>query len=305
MSNVRDFVITQEHHKQRLDKVVASLCDLSRSFAQTLIDEGYVLVNDEEVMKSKKVLMDDILSVTLKEASLELVPTLMNLDFLYEDEHMIVINKPSGLVVHPSESVKEATMVEGLMAQVSDLSTIGGVKRPGIVHRLDKDTSGCIVVAKHDAAHQGLAAQLENKTMRRTYIALTHGQVKPAVFKIDAPIGRDAHDRQKMSVTHINAKSAITHVRVLETFAHHSLIECQLETGRTHQIRVHCHYIQFPIVNDPKYGHRKMIDHDFGQCLHAQSIDLMHPITGQAMHFEAPMPQKMKDIIEMARKELI
>lgn len=303
MSNVREFVLTAQHHKERLDKVVASLCDISRSFAQTLIDEGYVLINDTEVLKSKRVHSDDVLTVTIKEVDLELVPTMMDLDVLYEDEHVIVINKPSGLVVHPSESVQEPTLVEGLMAQVSDLSTIGGVKRPGIVHRLDKDTSGCIVVAKHDAAHQGLSAQLENKTMRRTYVALTHGQVTPAQFKIDAPIGRDATHRQKMCVTHVNAKAAVTHVRVLETFAHHSLIECRLETGRTHQIRVHCHYIGFPIVNDPKYGHRRLVDPAFGQCLHAQSLDFMHPITHQPMHFEANLPQPMLDIIDLARKD--
>lgn len=303
MANVREFILTAEHHKERLDKVVANLCEISRSFAQTLIDEGYVRINDEEVLKSKRVASEDILTVTLKEANLELVPTMMDLDILYEDEHLIVINKRSGLVVHPSDSVQEPTLVEGLMAQVSDLSTIGGVKRPGIVHRLDKDTSGCIVVAKHDAAHQGLSAQLENKTMRRTYVALTHGQVSPAQFKIDAPIGRDAIHRQKMCVTHINAKAAVTHVRVLETFAHHSLIECRLETGRTHQIRVHCHYIGFPIVNDPKYGHRRLLDPAFGQCLHAQALDFIHPITQQPMHCEAQLPSHMVDMIALARKD--
>ncbi|MBS3972020.1 MAG: RluA family pseudouridine synthase [Erysipelotrichia bacterium] len=305
MLNEREFVITSLHHKERLDKVVASLCDLSRSYAQTLIVEGYVLVNDEEVMKSKTVQVNDVVSVSLKEVSLELVPVFMNLDVLYEDEHLIVINKPSGLVVHPSESVKEPTLVEGLMAQVSDLSTIGGVKRPGIVHRLDKDTSGCIVVAKHDEAHQGLSSQLVDKTMNRTYVALTHGQVVPNVFKIDAPIGRDPQDRQKMCVTHVNAKDAITHVKVLETMKKHSLIECRLETGRTHQIRVHLSYIKFPIVNDPKYGPRKLVDAEFGQCLHAKSIDFIHPITKQAMHFDAPLPKAMEDIIDLARKELL
>lgn len=305
MLNEREFVITSLHHKERLDKVVASLCDLSRSYAQTLIDEGYVLVNDEEVMKSKTVHVNDVVSVSLKEVSLELVPVFMNLDVLYEDEHLIVINKPSGLVVHPSESVKEPTLVEGLMAQVSDLSTIGGVKRPGIVHRLDKDTSGCIVVAKHDEAHQGLSSQLVDKTMNRTYVALTHGQVVPNVFKIDAPIGRDPQDRQKMCVTHVNAKDAITYVKVLETMKKHSLIECRLETGRTHQIRVHLSYIKFPIVNDPKYGPRKLVDAEFGQCLHAKSIDFIHPITKQAMHFDAPIPKAMEDIIDLARKELL
>jgi 23S rRNA pseudouridine1911/1915/1917 synthase len=305
MLNEREFIITNQHHKERLDKVVASLCDLSRSYAQTLIDEGYVLVNDEEVMKSKTVNVNDVVSVVLKEVSLELVPVFMDLDVLYEDEHLIVINKPSGLVVHPSESVKEPTLVEGLMAQVNDLSTIGGVKRPGIVHRLDKDTSGCIVVAKHDEAHQGLSAQLVDKTMNRTYVALTHGQVVPNVFKIDAPIGRDPQDRQKMCVTHVNAKDAITHVKVLETMAKHSLIECRLETGRTHQIRVHLSYIKFPIVNDPKYGPRKLVNAEFGQCLHAKAIDFIHPITKQAMHFDAPIPQTMEDIIDLARKELL
>jgi 23S rRNA pseudouridine1911/1915/1917 synthase len=305
MSNVTEFIVSHEFHRQRLDKVVAAMCDISRSHAQTLIDEGYVLYNDVETFKSKSVFENDIVQVTQKETSLELVPVMMNLEILYEDEHLVVINKPSGLVVHPSESVREPTLVEGVLAQVSDLSTIGGVRRPGIVHRLDKETSGCIVVAKNDVAHQDLSLQLQSKTMKRTYIALTHGQVTPVEFKIDAPIGRDSNDRQKMTVTHVNAKDAVTYVSVLETMPRFSLIECRLETGRTHQIRVHLSYIKFPIVNDPKYGPRKLIDSSFGQCLHARAIDLIHPITKQAMHFEAKMPSRMEELIELARKDLL
>lgn len=305
MSNVLEVVLGSEYHKERLDKVVAALSDCSRSYAQTLISEGYVLVNDVDVLKSKQVSSGDVISITTKETSLELVPVMMNLEVLYEDEHLVVINKPSGLVVHPSESVKEPTMVEGLMAQINDLSTIGGVIRPGIVHRLDKDTSGCIVVAKNDVAHQGLSAQLVDKSMNRTYIALCHGQVTPVVFKIDAPIGRDATDRQKMAVTHINAKEAVTHVHVLETMPRFSLVECRLETGRTHQIRVHLSYIRFPIVNDPKYGPRKLIDASFGQCLHAKAIDFIHPVTKQAMHFEAAIPAQFNEMVELARKDML
>ncbi len=305
MSNVIEFIVSHEFHRQRLDKVVAAMCDISRSHAQTLIDEGYVLYNDVETFKSKSVFENDIVQVTQKETSLELVPVMMNLEILYEDEHLVVINKPSGLVVHPSESVREPTLVEGVLAQVSDLSTIGGVRRPGIVHRLDKETSGCIVVAKNDVAHQDLSLQLQSKTMKRTYIALTHGQVTPVEFKIDAPIGRDSNDRQKMTVTHVNAKDAVTYVSVLETMPRFSLIECRLETGRTHQIRAHLSYIKFPIVNDPKYGPRKLIDSSFGQCLHARAIDLIHPITKQPMHFEAKMPSRMEELIELARKDLL
>lgn len=305
MSNVLEVVLGSEHHKERLDKVVASLSECSRSYAQTLISEGYVLVNDVDVLKSKQVSSGDVISITTKETSLELVPVMMNLEVLYEDEHLVVINKPSGLVVHPSESVKEPTMVEGLMAQIKDLSTIGGVIRPGIVHRLDKDTSGCIVVAKNDVAHQGLSAQLVDKSMNRTYIALCHGQVTPVVFKIDAPIGRDSTDRQKMAVTHINAKEAVTHVHVLETMPRFSLVECRLETGRTHQIRVHLSYIRFPIVNDPKYGPRKLIDASFGQCLHARAIDFIHPVTKQIMHFEAAIPAQFNEMVELARKDML
>jgi len=305
MPNVTEFVVTKEFHRERLDKVVASVCDISRSLAQTLIDEGYVLYNEEEIHKSKIVNMDDVIQVSEKEVSLELVPVMMNLEILFEDEHLVVINKPSGLVVHPSESVREPTLVEGVLAQISDLSTIGGVKRPGIVHRLDKETSGCIVVAKNDLAHQGLSLQLQEKTMKRTYIALTHGQVTPNVFKIEAPIGRDSKDRQKMCVTHVNAKDAVTYVSELETMPRFSLIECRLETGRTHQIRVHLSYIKFPIVNDPKYGPRKLIDASFGQCLHARAIDFIHPITKELMHFEANMPQRMEELIELARKDTL
>lgn len=299
----RELVVPETLNKQRLDKALVTLVDdFSRSRLQQLIDEGYILLNDEETKPNAKVLTGDVITLDVPEnETMALLPESMDLDILYEDAEVIVINKPKGLVVHPGAGNWEHTLVNGLLAHCTDLSGINGVARPGIVHRIDKDTSGCLVVAKNDHAHQHLSDQLQDHTLKRTYLALVHGVMPHNTGRIEAPIGRDKLDRQKMAVTSANSKSAVTHFTVLERFNKHSLVECRLETGRTHQIRVHFQYIGYPIVGDPKYAPKTTPDTQ-GQCLHAKAIDFIHPVTGEMMHFEAPLPQPFELALDTVRQ---
>lgn len=299
----RELVVPETLNKQRLDKALVTLVDdFSRSRLQQLIDEGYILLNDEETKPNAKVLTGDLITLDVPEnETMALFPEAMDLDILYEDAEVIVINKPKGLVVHPGAGNWEHTLVNGLLAHCTDLSGINGVARPGIVHRIDKDTSGCLVVAKNDHAHQHLSDQLQDHTLKRTYLALVHGVMPHNTGRIEAPIGRDKLDRQKMAVTSANSKSAVTHFAVLERFNKHSLVECRLETGRTHQIRVHFQYIGYPIVGDPKYAPKTTPDTQ-GQCLHAKAIDFIHPVTGNLMHFEAPLPQPFELALDTVRQ---
>lgn len=299
----RELVVPETLNKQRLDKALVTLVDdFSRSRLQQLIDEGYILLNDEETKPNAKVLTGDVITLDVPEnETMALLPESMDLDILYEDAEVIVINKPKGLVVHPGAGNWEHTLVNGLLAHCTDLSGINGVARPGIVHRIDKDTSGCLVVAKNDHAHQHLSDQLQDHTLKRTYLALVHGVMPHNTGRIEAPIGRDKLDRQKMAVTSANSKSAVTHFTVLERFNKHSLVECRLETGRTHQIRVHFQYIGYPIVGDPKYAPKTTPDTQ-GQCLHAKAIDFIHPVTGELMHFEAPLPQPFELALDTVRQ---
>ena len=299
----RELVVPETLNKQRLDKALVTLVDdFSRSRLQQLIDEGYILLNDEETKPNAKVLTGDVITLDVPEnETMALLPESMDLDILYEDAEVIVINKPKGLVVHPGAGNWEHTLVNGLLAHCTDLSGINGVARPGIVHRIDKDTSGCLVVAKNDHAHQHLSDQLQDHTLKRTYLALVHGVMPHNTGRIEAPIGRDKLDRQKMAVTSANSKSAVTHFTVLERFNKHSLVECRLETGRTHQIRVHFQYIGYPIVGDPKYAPKTTPDTQ-GQCLHAKAIDFIHPVTGELMHFEAPLPQPFELALDSVRQ---
>lgn len=299
----RELVVPETLNKQRLDKALVTLVDdFSRSRLQQLIDEGYILLNDEETKPNAKVLTGDVITLDVPEnETMALLPESMDLDILYEDAEVIVINKPKGLVVHPGAGNWEHTLVNGLLAHCTDLSGINGVARPGIVHRIDKDTSGCLVVAKYDHAHQHLSDQLQDHTLKRTYLALVHGVMPHNTGRIEAPIGRDKLDRQKMAVTSANSKSAVTHFTVLERFNKHSLVECRLETGRTHQIRVHFQYIGYPIVGDPKYAPKTTPDTQ-GQCLHAKAIDFIHPVTGELMHFEAPLPQPFELALDTVRQ---
>ena len=300
-----EYIVLAQDAKERLDKVLVKVMPgFSRSRIAQLIDFGYVTVNDEETKRNLKVKENDVITAEYPEAeSLEVVAEKMDLDILYEDSDLLVINKPKGLVVHPGAGNPSHTLVNGLLYHCQDLSGINGISRPGIVHRIDKDTSGCLVVAKNDHAHHELSDRLSKRTLKRTYWALIHGVLEHNTGRIDAPIGRDKSDRQKMTVTAINSKPAVTHFRVLERFKDMTLVECQLETGRTHQIRVHFQYIGLPLVGDEKYGLTKTLDTN-GQCLHALAIDFTHPTTQQAMHFEAPLPAYLATLLDKLRQGL-
>lgn len=297
-----EYVALAQDAKERLDKVLVKVMPgYSRNRIAQLIDYGFVLVNDEEAKRNLKVKENDVLTADIPETEdLEVVAEKMDLDILYEDPDLLVINKPKGLVVHPGAGNPNHTLVNGLLYHCQDLSGINGIARPGIVHRIDKDTSGCLVVAKNDLSHQVLSEQLAKHTLKRTYWALIYGVMEHNSGRIEAPIGRDKADRQKMTVTAINAKPAVTHFKVLERFKNFTLVECQLETGRTHQIRVHFQYIGYPLVGDQKYGLTKTLDTD-GQVLHALAIDFIHPTTRNPMHFEAPLPTYFNDLLTKLR----
>ncbi len=294
-----EFIVSEAQNGLRFDKLcVEILPDLSRTRIQDLIANGFITINDLEVKANTKVRTNDIISAEWPEdEELKVEAEEMDLDVLYEDKDLIVINKPKGMVVHPGAGNPNHTLVNGLLTHCKDLSGINGVLRPGIVHRIDKDTSGCLVVAKNDLAHQNLSEQLAKRTLKRTYIALVHGVIQHNVGTIEAPIGRDKSDRQKMTVTSMNARPALTHFRVVKRYEAYTLVECQLDTGRTHQIRVHFQYINYPIVGDPKYSIKKTLETQ-GQCLHAQRIEFIHPRTQEIMQFEAEMPEVFKQVLE-------
>lgn len=283
----------------RLDKYLSQEIDhLTRSYIQKLLARGEVLVNGGKVKASYKVQVGDVVTLEQPE-SVELIvePEQIPLDIYYEDEHIIVVNKCRGMVVHPAEGNFSGTLVNALLYHSQDLSGINGVTRPGIVHRIDKDTTGLLVVAKNDDAHLNLAQQLKDHTVTRRYLALVLGNLKNDGGTINAPIGRDPRDRQRMAVTDKNSKTAITHFSVKNRFGQYTLLECQLETGRTHQIRVHMAFIKHPVVGDPKYGGKnKKINID-GQLLHAAVLGFKHPQTGEYMQFEAPLPNDFSKIV--------
>ncbi|MDR3215116.1 MAG: RluA family pseudouridine synthase [Bacilli bacterium] len=296
---MREYMIKEEDSKKRLDKYLSEQeNDLSRSTIQKMIDNKTILVNDMVVKANYKLKENDLIKIAdyIKPA-INLKPENIKLDIVYEDDDLLVINKPSGMVVHPGNGVYEHTLVNALLYYFeNNLSTINGNERPGIVHRIDKDTSGLIVVAKNDKTHLHLSEQLQNKSLYRIYVAIVHEQLKDRKIIIDAPIGRSKNDRTKMAVTSFNSKPAITHVNVLNVYKEYSYIECQLETGRTHQIRVHLNYIKHPIYGDPKYGYKKD-DISYGQYLHAKKIGFIHPRTQEYLEFEIDIPQEFKDLI--------
>ncbi len=290
-------VITQEQVGQRLDKVLSQMFDeLSRSYIQMLMKDQRVTVNGKPEKANYKCKLDDQVEVTIPAPEpLDVIPEKMDLDIHFEDQDVIVVNKPSGMVVHPAPGNMSQTLVNGLMAQVTDLSGINGVLRPGIVHRIDKDTSGLLMVAKTDLAHESLVQQLVDKTVTRKYVALVYGEIPHDSGTIDAPIGRDSKDRKKMTVVE-GGKHAVTHFNVLKRFSGYTLIECRLETGRTHQIRVHMKYIGFPLVGDPAYGPRKVIG-EHGQFLHAKTLGFDHPRTEEYLEFSVPLPAYFEEMI--------
>ena len=275
--------------------------DLTRSRIQNLIESGNILVNGKEIKNSYLVQNGDEIDINVIYDNLDIEPEDIPLDIVYEDDDVLVINKESGMVVHPAPGNTKGTLVNALM-NYSKLSSINGEFRPGIVHRIDKDTSGLLLVAKNDKAHLFLEEELKKHNINRTYVALVHGVIKHDTGEIDAPIGRDKLDRKKMTVTAENSKEAITHFRVLDRFKNTTLIECKLETGRTHQIRVHMKYIGYPIVNDPMYSRDRNID-NFGQMLHAKSITFVHPTTKEKMTFNAEPPKEFYKILDMYKEE--
>ncbi|MDO0970125.1 RluA family pseudouridine synthase [Staphylococcus haemolyticus] len=291
----------QELVGQRIDKLLPEFNnEWSRSQIQDLIKEDLVTVNEKVIKSNYKVKLNDLIIVTEKEVvEADIQPENLNLDIYYEDEDVAIVYKPKGMVVHPSPSHYSGTLVNGLMYQIKDLSGINGEIRPGIVHRIDKDTSGLLMVAKNDIAHRGLVEQLMDKSVKRKYTALVHGNIPHDYGTIDAPIGRNEKDRQSMDVVD-NGKEAVTHFNVLEHFNDYTLIECQLETGRTHQIRVHMKYIGFPLVGDPKYGPRKTLDIG-GQALHAGVIGFEHPVTHEYIERQAELPKEFETLLEDIR----
>ncbi len=284
----------------RIDKYLMKELNYSRSKIQRMIADNYILVNNREV-KSSYILKngDNIFINSNYTEEIDIIPEDIPLDIYYEDEYLLVVNKPSGMVVHPANGNYSHTLVNALMYHCNKLSDINGEIRPGIVHRIDALTSGLLLVAKNNEVHNSLAEQIKNKTVLRKYIALVEGVIKEDTATIDAPIGRSSKDRKKMAVTDINSKDAITHLRVLERYSTSTLIECQLETGRTHQIRVHLSYINHPIVNDPIYGHKRLLDEEFGQMLHAETIGFIHPITKKYLEFTSPLPNRFKEILKI------
>ena len=294
------YLVDDQYSGYRIDKYLSEIANKTRSFIQNNLIS--LKVNDKEVKLSYKVLLNDIVEVIFKEEEkIDLEAKNLNLDIIYEDSDLAVINKPKGLVVHPAPGHYNDTLVSGLMYQIKDLSSINGTIRPGIVHRLDKDTSGLLVIAKGDLAHQELAKQLKNHTMYREYHALTIGVINEDKGKIIAPIGRNKQERTKMAVVS-DGKEAITHFEVIERFKNNTYIKCLLESGRTHQIRVHLAYINKPVLGDPLYGPRKVYN-TIGQYLHAKKITFIHPRTKEAMTFEVDLPDYFKDELNRLKNE--
>jgi 23S rRNA pseudouridine1911/1915/1917 synthase len=285
----------------RIDKYLSDVLEESRNTIQSLIKKGLVLANNQIVKPNYKVKTGDVIEVhPFEEEPLKIEPEAVQFDIVYEDEFVAVIDKPTGLVVHPAPGHPNGTLVNGLLYFIDDFEYIKGEYRPGIVHRIDKDTSGLLIVAKNNESLAFLSDQIKDHKTHRSYVALVEGVIAHTKGKIDAPIGRHKSQRQNMAVS-ASGKPSITHFEVLERFESHTLVKCVLETGRTHQIRVHMRYIGHPIVGDPKYGYRST-DIEFGQYLHAESIGFTHPSTGEYLSFTSPLPNYFKQkLIELRR----
>ena len=289
-----------EESGKRLDAYITSIdSEITRTAAQRLIEQGNILVNGEKKKTAYKVSNGDIITIEKEEPKeIELKAQNIPIDIIYEDDDIIVVNKPKGMVVHPANGNPDGTLVNAIMAICKDsLSGIGGEIRPGIVHRLDKDTSGLLIVAKNDKAHVNMSEQIKNHEVKKTYIALVRGVVKENEATIDMPIGRSTSDRKKMAVIK-TGRNAVTHIKVLKRYDKYTLLQVNIETGRTHQIRVHLSHIGYPIVGDYTYSNGKNEFGVIGQCLHAQKLEFKHPITQKYMCLEAELPQYFKDILD-------
>lgn len=281
--------------------------DLTRNAAQRLLTDGMVLVNGKPPKKNYKISAGDAVIITIPDiAEVSLVPQNIPLDIVFEDEDVVVVNKPRGMVVHPAPGHPDGTLVNALMYHCGDsLSGVGGEKRPGIVHRIDKDTSGLLIVAKNDAAHLALSAQLSDRSLSRVYRAVVVGNLKQDSGTVDAPIGRHPNDRKKMAVTHQNSRNAVTHWSVLERYRGYTHVRCKLETGRTHQIRVHMAHIGHPLLGDEVYGHAKLPEKGLvGQCLHAKELQFIHPRTGESVHLDTELPDYFKEVLTRLGQEI-
>lgn len=301
-----EFTAGPESEGQRLDRFLTEQCEgITRSALQNLIEEGAVLCNGSPAPKRYKVRAGDAVSVTIRDPRpLDAQPQDIPLDIVYEDDSLIVVNKPKGMVVHPAPGNPDGTLVNALLYHCAgQLSGIGGAIRPGIVHRIDKDTSGLLVVAKNDEAHQALSEQMSVHSIHRVYHAVVYGNLKEDSGFVEAPIGRDPRDRKKMAITDNHSRYAYTGWQVLERFGNFTYIACRLKTGRTHQIRVHMASIGHPLAGDGVYGPRNVIRALNGQCLHAKELGFVHPVTGEYMQFDSPLPGYFNEFLTKLRKE--
>ena len=305
MSDALIITVPPEGDGARIDKLISeSDHGISRSAAAKIIEEGGVTVNFKVVSKNYKCKENDKIVIQIPEAKpLEATPQDIPLDIVYEDKDLLVVNKPKGMVTHPAAGNYDGTLVNALLYHCGNsLSGINGVIRPGIVHRIDKDTSGLLIVAKNDIAHTGLAGQIKEHSFERAYECVVHGNVKADSGTVDQPIGRHPKERKKMAVTYKNSKNAVTHYEVIKRYGDFTHLRCVLETGRTHQIRVHMAYIGHPVAGDEVYGPKKVQKGLNGQCLHAKHIGFVHPKTGQWLEFESPLPEYFTDFLNKLDK---
>ncbi len=302
---LKTYKVDKEHHDLRIDRYLTLVePNFSRVFFSNLIKNGNVTINEKVVSPSYKIKAMDEINVNFVEEKLDcndIKPYKYDLDILYEDDDIIIINKPKGLVVHPGDGHHDDTLVNALIYANKELSNINGLERVGIVHRIDKDTSGLLLVCKNNYAHAFIAEQLQNHTMHREYYALVMGRIDEDNGRINAPIARDKNNRMKMCVDAINGRPAVTHFTVVKRYEKYTLVDCRLETGRTHQIRVHMEYIKHPVVGDPLYGKNNCGIYNNGQLLHAYRLTFVHPTTKKEMTFEAPLPNYFKEILSVIK----